>query len=174
MTDKNLPPVEYLRKRLRYEPETGKLFWRDCEDMPQSWLTRWVGKEAFTAVNTDGYRFGLVRRNSLKGHRVIFALHYGEWPKGQIDHINGIREDNRIQNLRVVTNQENQHNSSMRLDNISGFTGVYWHKKSGKWAVQINICGRKKYIGLFTEIEAAAEARAKASRQHGYTDRHGT
>lgn len=57
---KVLPSAEYLRKRLRYEPETGKLFWLDYEGMPQRWRTRWVGKEAFTHVKSHGYRVGRI------------------------------------------------------------------------------------------------------------------
>lgn len=174
MTDKNLPSIDYLHKRLRYEPETGKLFWRDCDEMPRWWRTRWAGKEAFTHVNSHGYRTGRIDGVTFKAHRVIWAIHYVEWPDEQIDHINGVRDDNRISNLRVVTNQENQRNASMRSNNTSGVCGVRWHKAAGKWQARIMVDGRYKHLGLFSSFDAAAEARAEASRQHGFTDRHGT
>lgn len=174
MTDKNLPSIDYLHKRLRYEPETGKLFWRDCEEMPEWWRARYAGKEAFTADNGKGYRIGVIDDLRFKAHRVIWAIHYGEWPIDQIDHINGVRDDNRISNLRVATRQENGRNASMYRSNTSGVCGVHWRKANGKWTAQITIDGRVKHLGYFTTIEAAAAARAVASRQHGFTDRHGT
>ena len=174
MTDKNLPSVEYLRKRLRYEPETGKLFWLDCEDMPKNWRTRWAGEEAFTTVVNNGYRNGAISSVKFYAHRLIWGLHYGESPTGHIDHINGIKYDNRISNLRVVTHQENMKNQSMYVNNTSGVCGVYLYKPTGKWKAQIKIDGRNRSLGCYTTIEAAIEARVKASRQHGYTDRHGT
>lgn len=173
MTDKNLPSIDYLHKRLRYEPETGKLFWRDCEEMPKKWRTRYAGNEAFTSANGHGYRKGSIYGVMFQAHRVIWAIHYGEWPSDQIDHINGVRNDNRISNLRVVTNQENGRNSSMRSDNTSGVCGVCWHKASGKWHAHIMVDGRSKHLGLFPTIAAAAAARAEASRRYGFTDRHG-
>jgi hypothetical protein len=174
MTDKNLPSVEYLRKRLRYEPETGKLFWLDCEDMPNCWRAKWSGKAAFTAVGFWGYRIGAINNVSFLAHRISYALHHGNWPSDQIDHINGVRDDNRIANLRVVSPQENLRNASMRSDNTSGVCGVYWHKQTEKWQARIKVDGRFKHLGLFTSIEAAAAARAEASVKYGYTDRHGT
>lgn len=174
MTDKNLPSIDYLHKRLRYEPETGKLFWRDCEEMPKGWRTRWAGNEAFTSDNGQGYRQGAIGGVHFEAHRVIWSIHYGEWPSDQIDHINGVRADNRISNLRVVTAQENRRNASMRRDNTSGVCGVCWHKNKKKWMAKIKIDGCDKYLGLFTTIEAAAAARAEASRRYGFTDRHGT
>ena len=174
MTDKNLPSVEYLRTRLRYEPETGKLFWLDCEDMPQNWRTRWSGKEAFTTVVNNGYRSGAISNVKFYAHRLIWGLHYGECPAGHIDHLNGVKFDNRISNLRVVTHQENMRNQSMYVNNTSGVCGVYWCKPTGKWKAQISINGRNKGLGCYTTLEAAAAVRAEALSQQGYTDRHGT
>jgi hypothetical protein len=174
MTDRNLPSVEYLRKRLRYEPETGKLFWLDCEDMAGWWRTRHKGKEAFTAFNDGGYKCGAINHNSFKAHRVAWAIYHGDWPSDQIDHINGIKDDNRIVNLHVVTSQENGRNQSMNRRNTSGVCGVAWYKPTRKWMSYITIEGKFKNLGYFATIEAAAAARAEASRQHGYTDRHGT
>lgn len=173
MTDKNLPSIDYLHKRLRYEPETGKLFWRDCDEMPKRWRTRWAGKEAFTA-NGKGYKRGRIDDVNFQAHRVIWALHNGEWPTDQIDHINAVRDDNRISNLRAVTNAENQRNVSMKSNNTSGVCGVSWCNKRGKWLAQIGVDGRTRNLGRFTTFDAAAAARAEASRQHGFTDRHGT
>lgn len=173
MTDQKLPKIEYLHKRLRCEPETGKLFWRDCEDMPNSWLARYASKEAFTAVSNYGYRVGTIDGKLFQAHRIIFAMHHGEWPEDQIDHINGVRRDNRIVNLRAVSHAENGRNQSMRKNNKSGVTGVYWHKRDWKWVAQIKVNCRNKYLGLFDTIDEAAAARAEALTRYGFTDRHG-
>lgn len=171
---KSLPSIDYLRKRLRYEPETGKLFWLDYEGMPIQWRARWVGKEAFTSTLSTGYRQGSIDDAMFLAHRVVWAIHHGEWPDDQIDHINGVTVDNRIVNLRVVSISENQRNASRRSDNTSGITGVRWHKAAGKWQAQITVNNRSKYLGLFNTLEEAAAARKEASAKYGFTERHGT
>ena len=173
MTAKELPAVDYLRKRLRYEPETGKLFWLDCAEMPSHWRTQFAGKEAFTSV-CGGYRTGGIKYSGFRAHRVAWAIHYGEWPSNQIDHINGIRTDNRIENLRVVTPQENSRNIKMFNTNTSGVTGVSWVKARGKWMAMISVKGRNKNLGYFQSIDEATAVRAEASARYGFTKRHGT
>lgn len=170
---KSLPSVDYLRKRLRYEPETGKLFWLDYEGMPNNWRVRWVGKEAFTA-NSYGYRQGEIDDVKFQAHRVAYAIHYGESPDGFIDHINGVKDDNRINNLRVVSQRENCRNATMQNNNKSGVNGVHWHKAAGKWTAQIRVDYRSKHLGLFDTLEEAAAARKEASAKYGFTERHGT
>jgi len=174
MTNKNLPPIEYLHKRLRYEPETGKLFWRDCDEMQKHWRTRYAGKEALSATNKRGYLHGGLSNKTLLAHRVAFALFYGKWPDMEIDHINGVPVDNRIENLRPASPQQNRKNTGMRSDNTSGVCGVHWSKRDRKWVATIHVNGRPKYLGLFSSIDDAKETRAAASMQHGYTDRHGS
>jgi hypothetical protein len=170
---KSLPSVDYLRKRLRYEPETGKLFWLDYEGMPQRWLTRWAGKEAFTAYS-NGYLIGGICGVMFLAHRVAYAIHYGEWPDDQIDHINGVRRDNRISNLRVVNHQENLRNANMKRNNTSGITGVVLHKSTGKWLARICVGYRRIHIGYFDTLEEATAARKEAAAKYGFTERHGT
>ena len=173
MTDNNLPSIEYLHKRILCDAEKGKWFWRDCEDMPISWRSRLSGTEAFTTVDRKGYLRGTIKCKNLFSHRVIWSMHYGDWPAGQIDHINGIRTDNRITNLRVVTNQENAKNMAMKKSNKSGVTGVYWNKKAKKWRAAIMIAGKDHHLGFFSNIEDAAAVRLAALAQYGFGIRHG-
>lgn len=173
MTTKNLPPVEYLRKRLRYEPETGKLFWLDCEEMPKDWRTKYAGQEAFTASNARGYRVGAIDNKLFLAHRVIFAICNGYYPIHNIDHINGIKADNRMENMRDVTQLENMKNVSMKRNNTSGYCGVKWHAQRQKWNACIKIFGKTKSLGLFDKIEDAAAARMRAQLANGFTERHG-
>lgn len=170
---KPLPPIDYLHQRLRYEPDTGKLFWLDYEGMPQNWRVRYAGKEAFAIVHSSGYLTGKIDGSIYKAHRVAWAIYHGEEPTDQIDHINGIKADNCISNLRVVTNQENHRNSPRLRNNTSGVTGVSWNKKKQKWQALVMVNGRHKYLGCFDILEEAAIARAEASRLYGFSERHG-
>lgn len=171
MTDQ--PSVEYLRECLRYEPETGKLYWLPRSGVPASWNTKYAGKEAFTAI-AQGYRRGLLNYKGYKAHRVAWALYYGQWPEGEIDHINHDRLDNRIENLRVVTLAENQKNKTPYRNNKSGATGVYWNTRASRWCAQIRVAGRGVYLGLFASLKDAVEARKAAETQHNFHSNHGT
>lgn len=172
MTYKSLPPVDYLRKRLRYEPETGKLFWLDSDDMSNRWRAQFSGKEAFTSVCL-GYHTGSIDDATFKAHRVAWAIYHGDWPNGQIDHQNGVRTDNRIENLRLVTPQENMRNRTINRNNTSGICGVSWAKSEEKWKAQIKVGGKIIHLGYFQNIDDAKAARDAASAHYGFSSRHG-
>ena len=172
MTEKTLPTPEYLRKRLRYEPETGKLFWKDCASMSNRWRGQYAGKEAFKSVCL-GYHTGSIDDATFKAHRIAWAIHYGEWPNGPLDHKNGVRTDNQIENLRLATPQENMRNRAMSRNNTSGACGVSWSKNEKKWKVQIKVGGKMIHLGYFTSIDNAKAAREAASAHYGFSSRHG-
>lgn len=174
MTNPNLPSVEYLHKRLRLDAETGKLFWRDCDSMPQRWRSRYAGKEAFTATTVSGYKHGAINDKIIYAHKAIWAMHHGAWAEDKVDHISGDKCNNRMENLRAVSQSENMRNACKRSDNTSGICGVVWHKVSKKWKAQMQVDGKAYYLGVFPTIEEAAAVRAAASREHGFTERHGT
>jgi hypothetical protein len=174
MTDRNLPTAEYLRKRLRYEPDTGKLYWLDHDGMPQKWRTRYAGKEAFITLNGCGRRHGSIDGRLLLAHRVIWALVYGTWPVESIDHINGVPLDNRLVNLRDVSHAENHKNVSKQSNNTSGACGVRWDKRYEKWQARVKINGKERHLGYFASFDDAVAARKSASRELGFTERHGT
>jgi len=104
---------------------------------------------------------------------VLWALTYNEWPEFDIDHINGIRHDNRIENLRAVSRSENLKNVRLRDENTSGFTGVYWAADRNKWRAEICSDGVKIKIGSFSTLEEAVRARAEANVRHGFHPNHG-
>jgi hypothetical protein len=177
---KPLPSPELLRKLLRYDPETGMLFWRErpSEMFPDTrsfgaWNTRQSGNEAFTSHNGAGYLRGTIFNQHLRAHRVIWAMYHGAWPRGEIDHINGIRDDNRVNNLRDVTSSENGKNSALRSDNYSGAIGVSWNSTTKKWEPTIGVNGRSKYLGRFKCKSDAIAARKKAEIKYGYHPNHG-
>lgn len=109
-----------------------------------------------------GYAIVGVGKRRLCAHRIIFAIVYGEIPVGEVDHINGDRMDNRIENLRDVSSSENMHNSKKRKDNSSGFPGVTWYALCQKWRAQIMADKRQIHIGDFDDFEDAVQARKKA------------
>lgn len=136
------------------------------------WNGRWAGKEAFSAY-TNGYRGGYILGVRYPAHRVVFALHHGRWPEGDIDHVNGVRDDNRPENLRDVPHVLNQQNATRRIDNKSGKTGVRWSPHHGRWLARITVAGRRVSLGNFTELSAAIAARLEAERVHGFHANHG-
>lgn len=180
MTKKDLPSPELLRKLLRYEPNTGKLFWKErpvdmfkTERASNIWNARFPKTEAFTAKDTYGYKHGSIFGNLYRAHRVIWCIYHGNWPKDQIDHVNLIRCDNRIKNLKSVDQSQNMRNRPMRKDNKSGFNGVHWCERSNRWKSQIRLDGRVTSLGYFSIKEDAIDARIKAEVGQGYTERHG-
>jgi hypothetical protein len=174
-------PVATLREAIEYSPETGKMFYRyrPESDFVTAKLARWwnthnAGREAFTLTNRAGYKHGSVHQVRIMAHRAAWAVHHGKWPSGQIDHINGDPADNRIQNLRVVSQSENQRNKRVRKDNTSGVPGVFWLKRIRRWqAMAPDGHGGAIYLGVFKTLEDAAEARARATRDMGFGPQHG-
>jgi hypothetical protein len=182
MKPNNSVDAYIIPELLRHDPETGKLYWKSRpielfselgrggqKGNAARWNRRNAGKEAFTAISTAGYRVGFIFKRHWLAHRVIWCLTYGEWPEDEIDHINGDRQDNRIENLRSVNTQENNRNRCIQKDNTSGIAGVSWMKNANKWQVRIGLV----HIGLFATIEEASEARKQAEYDHGYHENHG-
>ena len=172
---------DMLHRLLRYEPETGKLFWRErpvemfkCERDCNAWNARFAGKEAFTTTNSDGYKHSQIWARNQKAHRVIWAMTYGVWP-GNIDHIDGDRTHNKLRNLREATKTQNAQNKKVHKNNKTGLKGVSLHRKTGKWLAQIMTGGNGQYLGLFDTPEEAHEAYcAAAQRLHGEFYNNGT
>jgi len=183
MAAKPLPDQAILLKLLCYDPETGKLYWRertaaDCsanrfpDRAANAFNAQFAGKEAFTAKEGGGYHHSLIRGTSYKAHRIIWKMVYGEDPN-EIDHANGDRADNRLCNLRNVTRTQNNRNARRRRDNVSGATGVCWHEATGKWAASVSLDGDKVHLGLYSSRESAINARAKAAERYGFDPNHG-
>ena len=172
-----------LKKLLRYDGDTGKLFWlpRDQSFFKtlrayRAWNTRYAGTEAFTAIKpgyNQGYNIGNIFDKTYRAHRVVFALIHGRWPTDHLDHIDGNRTNNRIDNLREVSNMVNHQNMKMFSTNTSEQTGVSWDESRQKWAAQIVVSGKNKHLGRFDMKDEAVAARAEAEKIYGFTERHG-
>ena len=184
MAKKPLPTPDELRQLLRYEPETGKLFWLPrgpewfhqgaltSEAMSKGWNDRWAHKEALTALS-NGYKVGPIMCRVVPAHRAAWAIFHGEWPGGQIDHINGDRSDNRLENLRDIPGRENQKNMKRPSRNTSGTVGVDWFPARNKWRARIRHDGVNIHLGLFSSKEDAIATRKAAASEYGYHPNHG-
>ena len=168
-------PIDILKELLDYNSETGKLYWKkrnrkyfSSDRDWKRWNTRYSEKEAFTAKGKSGYYLGRIFNKMYLTHRVIWALHYGKWPSLEIDHINNIRDDNRICNLREATHQQTSQNRTSHKVSTSKYLGVYWYTRGEKWRAQIRINNINKNLGFFHNEEDAAKAYDKAAKKnHG-------
>lgn len=184
MAAKALPEQSVLLQLLRYEPETGKLFWRErgvewFEDSVSRsaahimalWNARYAHKEAFTSETQDGYRSGHLLGEGARAHRVIWKMQTGDDPD-QVDHVDGVRHNNRWPNLRDVPWGDNAKNHKKRHDNTSGIVGIYRYsheRKNMKWLVRAG----PKHIGYFDCIGQAIKARRAAELEHNFHPNHG-
>ena len=165
-TDAHLPSAEQARARLDYDPATGVLTWKTTPLENGSW-NRWAGRTA-GAVNAAGYLKVMFRDRPIMAHRLAWLIHYGELPPPFLDHINCVRTDNRIANLRPASRTENNRNGGMRKNNTFGFKGVCFCTQTGRWQAAITVDRRSIRLGRFDTPEEAHEAyRAAAERYHG-------
>lgn len=172
--------VELLRKLLRYDPETGELFWlpRPVEMFPckcahHRWNKRFAGKRAFGAKMVNGHLKGSFLGHQILAHRTIWAIVHGEWPKGQIDHIDGNPANNRLENLRDVPEYLNHRNVARKLGAKAPYNGVEYSPRHKKWRARIHYDGLTRHIGLFPTLEEAIAARKAAEAANGFHPNHG-
>lgn len=146
-----------LKKFLNYNPMTGEFTWRARGRGVRP------GKVAGShAVN--GYLRIYVAGTFYQSHRLAWFHETGEWPKEDIDHINGIRDDNRFQNLRAVTRSVNLQNiRAARINNTTGLLGVQRNRK--RFAARIQVGGKQYYLGTFDSPELAHEVYLQAKRK---------
>lgn len=176
---RELPPPEALRGLLLYDPESGKLFWKErprrmfnSNRACSTWNARFSGKEAFT-TKTKGYLNGRVNGLGVQAHRVAWAIYFKEHPTKLIDHINGNKSDNRISNLRSATKSINAKNTKLNTNNTSGVPGVWWSTKRKRWLAELKTNYVKIHLGAFETFDEAAAARLKANPIYGFHENHG-
>ena len=153
----------------RHDYETGVLYWR--------WrVNSRVPKtlEAGRQRKSSGYLDVQVHGRLYLVHRVVMLMCYGFYGEGlEVDHINHVRNDNRLFNLRFVTRSENSKNQSLSSRSTTGDTGVSFLKAGKKYTARIGVNRKLIYLGLFDTLEEAAEARRQADRKYKFNNNHG-
>lgn len=146
-----------------FDYKDGELYWK----FSRKGGTATAGSLA-GCKNSGGYWHTRVNGQRYANHRLIFLMHNGYLPEF-IDHIDGDRSNNCIENLRAASRQQNNCNARIRIDSTSGVKGVNWHKKTGKWTVRVQVNKARKCFGLFDDLElaqlVAVEARAKYHKE---------
>lgn len=148
---------EKLKAAVLYDPDAGVFTWR------QPTGRKGRGSDAGSATYA-GYRRIQIDGVAHHSHRLAWLYVTGRWPSHVIDHINGIRNDNRFCNLREATPQQNSRNKRVARKSASGFKGVYWHKGHGSWCAEIWVSGVKRHLGYFDNSENAAGAYQAAEK----------
>lgn len=153
--------AERLRAVIHADPETG-VFTRLVTTSPRAK----AGDVAGSISN--GYVWIRVDRCRYSAHRLMWLYVTGAWPVAEIDHINGVRSDNRFANLREATSSQNKANIGRLPSNTSGFKGVHWHRRDRWWQARIAIDGHRMSLGYYrTPAQAHAAYVAAAQRLHG-------
>jgi hypothetical protein len=185
MPDRSDVTPDILRQLIDYDPASGELTWlprgpewffgeeQSPEHSAKIWNRVNADKPALSHKGEHGYRYGAVFGHQFRSHRVAWAIHHGEWPVHEIDHIDGDRANNCIANLRDVPGSVNSKNLSRRRTNTSGVTGVSWFARTNKWVAMIKGDGKVRNLGYFHTIEEAAAARKAAEKRYGFHENHG-
>jgi hypothetical protein len=114
-----------------------------------------------------GYLRTTVLGRSFYNHRIIWFMHHGSWPLS-IDHINGDKRDNRIENLREATGSQNQHNKGLNRNNKTGVKGVTWRVDRNRYRARIKVFGKDRFLGDFLSLDEARRVVEDARRAlHG-------
>lgn len=157
--------AETLRSIVDYDPATGSFRWKN-DNKNLLWIK--AGDEVGKDARKSGYRCTTINRKQYYQHRLVWLYVYGEWPSKPIDHINGIKDDNRVENLRLATPSENQHNRRKTRSKV-GLTGAYKSSRGHTWYSTIMVNNARKYLGCFdTEEEAAAAYAAAKAKLHTF------
>ena len=173
---------EKISTLISYHHETGMLYWLERPETMFSgpgtqarWNNRYAGKSAGNIKKTTlGYEYVTVKilKKDYCAHRVAWLLFYKDQPPGKIDHINMNPLDNRIDNLRDGTH-DNNLNMGMTTRNTSGVSGVCWNKSCKKWQANVRKDGHLYYLGVYDEKSDAANAVARKREELGFSKTHG-
>ena len=150
--------ADKARRLLCYDPETGVVTRRVASsNAPAGAIATFRSSNGYLRVCVGGIEY--------RAHRVIWLMQTGRWPADEIDHVNRNGRDNRWCNLREAVPSQQQGNRSQAKNNTSGYRGVTFFTRVGKWQARIMIAGKLKHLGLFHSIEDAAAAYHQAAQR---------
>jgi len=149
----------YLKEVLYYNQNNGNFYWRK----PLGTKLKPWSKAG--AIDKNGYISINHKKRFYKAHRLAWLYVYGSMPKGEIDHINHVVDDNSIANLRDVSRKQNDENTRVHKDNVSGFKGVTFDKRKNTWFARIMHNRVAHHLGSYSAPELAAEAYKTAAKQ---------
>lgn len=156
-----------LKQLLSYYPDTGDFTWLKYRNY-QATIGQVAGYK-----NKEGYIVICIDNKIHLAHRLAWLYIHGEWPQNQIDHINGVRHNNKINNLRLATNQENQKNRKLQKNNKSGITGVIWYKQTNRWMARLQHNSKNVHLGFYKDKFEAICARKSAEIKYEFHENHG-
>lgn len=172
MKVREYPSYDYLNMILSYDSETGELFWKERPRwmFKADWSHKhfnklFAGKNAY-GKSGSGYSHIGILGNRYYSHIICWILYHGKQSDKEIDHINRIKTDNRICNLRELDPYKNCQNKGVRADNKSGVTGVKY--SGGKFWAQISVKGKRIHLGTFDKIEDAINERLISESKYKY------
>jgi hypothetical protein len=160
----------HLSTRIKCDFKTGILIWKNNPHQKRNWNYRMEGTQCGTLDATGYVRLKVYIDGKIHiglAHRLIFYMKYGYLPVN-VDHINRIRNDNRLCNLRDATRQTNTYNSTLSKTNTSGYKGICWHKATKTWIARIGVNGTRIVVGRYTDIDVAYKELQKVRKKlHG-------
>jgi len=155
--DNEIVSQEILKKWLYYNHTVGQFYWRHAKGNTKPW-------QKAGAMDAYGYISIKFMNKFYKAHRLAWLYVHGEMPKGEIDHVNRIKNDNSIENLRVATRKENNENKLANKNNLSGLKGVSFDLKNKTWFARIMNNGKVHRLGTFSTPEDASKAYIEAAK----------
>jgi hypothetical protein len=155
--------AEFVRSLLEYNPDTGTFVWRARGK--KFWDNCHAGKNAGSICSTGHLRISILDRGYF-AHRLAWLIMTGEHPVNEIDHKDGNPANNKWDNIRAATRQQNQQNRRRHSSNSSGFKGVFKNRIGVTWSAQIYCFGKKIHIGCYPTAEMAHEAYCEAAKKN--------
>ena len=149
-----------LKSVLNYDQDTGIFTWLVK-------ISKKIKIGDIAGSKANGYKIIRLNNKQYYAHRLAWLYIAGEWPKNEIDHINNIKIDNRIKNLRDVSSSKNKQNKiKAQKNSTSGFLGVSWHKAKNKWRARIRVNKKELVLGYFDDKEIAYQTYLNAKRKY--------
>lgn len=143
--------IEYAKEHLNFNFETGEIKW---VKYPKRYNK--INKPIYAGrKHYSGYIIITLMNKPYMAHRLIWAVYNNEWPHGCLDHIDGNKSNNSINNLRMATRNQNAYNSKVKSSSSSGYKNVQWDSETQKWRVRVRVDGKRYHIGRFQDVNEA-------------------